>query len=96
MPAARERHVRWLAGRAVRAMLTSDAERTGVGEVFRDTLYQWHLASGWAGKGAVLGPRLISPANMKMLRLPDRWFALYYVAEPFLWLRRRVGLTLKR
>ena len=92
VPAARETSVRWLASKAVRALLRSDRERAGVMELFRQTRYQWHLSSGWSGKAALLRPRLMSPTNWQALPLPDRWFGLYYAAAPFLWVRRRLGL----
>lgn len=91
VPAARESAVRWLASKAVRALLRSDRERAGVMELFRQTRYQWNLSSDWAGKAAVLRPRLMSPTNWQALPLPDRWFALYYAAGPLLWARRRFG-----
>lgn len=91
VPAAREGAVRWLASKAVRALLRSERERAGVMEVFRQTRYQWRLASGWAGKAAVLRPRLMSPTNWQALPLPDRWFGLYYAAGPLLWARRRLS-----
>jgi hypothetical protein len=70
-------------------MSTITDEPKRVAELFRETAYQLRLRATWAGRAAVLRPRLMSPAGWKMLRLPDRWFALYYVAGPFLWLRRR-------
>lgn len=91
VPAAREPQVRWLVSQAVRSLLRSQSERAGVMELFRQTRYQWHLASGWAGKAAVLRPRLMSPTNWQAWPLPDRWFGLYYAAAPFLWVRRRLG-----
>lgn len=91
VPAARETSVRWLASKAVRALLRSDRERAGVMELFRQTRYQWHLSSGWAEKAALLRPRLLSPTNWKAVPLPDRWFGLYYAAGPWLWVRRRLG-----
>lgn len=90
VPAAREGAVRWLASKAVRALLRSERERAGVMELFRQTRYQWRLAAGWAGKAAVLRPRLMSPTNWKSLPLHDRWFGLYYAAAPLLWVRRRL------
>lgn len=91
VPAAQEARVCWLAAEAMRLMRSSDAERAGVGELFRQLRYLACLTAGWAGKSALLRPRLMSPANWKTMRLPDRWFALYYPAAPLLWLCRRVG-----
>ncbi len=91
VPARREARVRWLASKALRALLRSDADRAGVAELFRQTHYQWHLSSGWVAKAGVVRPRLLSPTNWKTLPLPDRWFALYYAAGPLLWARRRFG-----
>jgi hypothetical protein len=88
-PAAHADRVRRLGLAARRMMSTITDEPKRVAELFRETAYQLRLRATWAGRAAVLRPRLMSPAGWKMLRLPDRWFALYYVAGPFLWLRRR-------
>ena len=100
--AARDRFIGWTAAQRARGL-------PGLANQARFLILPWarvpHLAShvlaqltrrlrgDWSTKAAVLRPRLMSPANWKMLRLPDRLFALYYPAAPLLWLRRRIGRT---
>ena len=62
----------------------------GLLELLWQTGYQLRLRNHWQGRISVLLPRLSSPTNWKTLRLPDRWFNLYYPAAPFLWLIRRL------
>ena len=90
VPVSQAVRVDWLTNEALGAMSASETGRKGLPELFRQTRYQLHLRQGWPAKAAVLRPRLMSPANWKMLRLSDRWFALYYLAAPFLWLIRRL------
>ena len=59
-------------------------------ELLWQTGYQLQLRPSWPAKINVLLPRLTPPTNWKTLRLPDRWFNLYYPAAPFLWLIRRL------
>ncbi len=88
--AAHAARVNWLVHSALRRMSRAEADQPGLRELLRQTRYQLRLRRAWSAKAAVLRPRLMSPANWKMLRLPDRWFALYYPAAPLLWLRRRM------
>ena len=90
VPVSQAVRVDWLTNEALGAMSACETGRKGLPELFRQTRYQLHLRQGWPAKAAVLRPRLMSPANWKMLRLSDRWFALYYLAAPFLWLIRRL------
>lgn len=90
VPAACAARVNWLVHSALRHMSLAGADQPGLWELLRQTRYQLRLRRGCSEKAAVLRPRLMSPANWKMLPLPDRWFALYYLAAPLLWLRRRM------
>ncbi len=91
VPPGRKNQVGRLAREAMRLMGAVGPERQTVTDLLRQTRYQLCLRRGWPAKAAVLRPRLMSPANWKVLRLPDRWFPLYYLAAPWLWLRRRAG-----
>ncbi|KAF0176496.1 MAG: hypothetical protein FD161_3035 [Limisphaerales bacterium] len=88
VPAGQQARVNRLTQEALRRMQAAEP-RGGLAELLRETRYQLRLRQSWPGRAAVLRPRLMSPSNWKMLRLPDRWFALYYLAAPCLWLRRR-------
>ena len=90
VPTAHASRVNWLVHSALRRMNRAEADQPGLRELLRQTGYQLRLRRAWSAKTAVLRPRLMSPANWKMLRLPDRLFALYYPAAPLLWLRRRM------
>ncbi len=90
VPTVHATRVKWLVHSALRRMNRAEADQPGLRELLRQTRYQLRLRRAWSAKAAVLRPRLMSPANWKMLRLPDRWFALYYPAAPLLWLRRRM------
>lgn len=90
VPAGQQARVHRLTQEALRRMQAAEP-RGGLAELLRETRYQLRLRQSWPGRAAVLRPRLMSPSNWKMLRLPDRWFALYYLAAPCLWLRRRFG-----
>lgn len=89
VPKANAARVKWLVHAALRRVSRPEADRPGLRELLRQTQYQLRLRGDWSTKAAVLRPRLMSPANWKMMRLPDRLFALYYPAAPLLWLRRR-------
>ncbi|MBI5800771.1 MAG: nucleotidyltransferase family protein [Verrucomicrobia bacterium] len=90
VPTVHASRVSWLVNSALRRMNRAEADQPGLRELLRQTRYQLRLRGDWSAKAAVLRPRLMSPANWKMLRLPDRLFALYYPAAPLLWLRRRM------
>lgn len=89
-PRAHAARVSWLVQAALRRMRQAVADQPGLRDLLRQARYQLRLRGDWSTKAAVLRPRLMSPANWKMLRLPDRLFALYYPAAPLLWLRRRM------
>ncbi len=91
VPTAHAARVNWLVHSALRRMSMAEAGQSGLRDLLRQTCYQLRLRRTWSAKAAVLRPRLMSPANWKMLRLPDRWFALYHFAAPLLWVRRRIG-----
>jgi hypothetical protein len=85
--------------RSLVASLTAETRRQiarvplkneGTVEWFRQAAYRMRLQRKFAGKLAVMAPHLFSPESWRMLRLPDRWFFLYYPAAPFLWLWRRM------
>ena len=90
VPTAHASRVNWLVHSALRRMSRAEAAQSGLRELLRQTRYQLRLRRVWSEKAAVLRPRLMSPANWKMVPLPDRWFALYYPLAPLLWLRRRM------
>jgi hypothetical protein len=56
----------------------------------RQLLYRVRLQEHLRAKMAMVAPHLFSPLGWRMWPLPDRWFFLYYVATPFLWLWRRL------
>jgi hypothetical protein len=60
---------------------------------FRQTRHRTRLARGPRAKFSVLAPHLLSPEGWRMWPLPDRWFFLYYIATPFLWLLRKLRRT---
>ena len=91
VPKTHAARVNWLVRSALRRMSRPEADQPGLRDLLRQTRYQLRLRGDWSTKAAVLRPRLMSPANWKMMRLPDRLFALYYPAAPLLWLRRRLG-----
>ncbi len=92
VPTAHASRVNWLFHSALRRMSRAEADQSGLRELLRQTRYQLRLRRVWSAKAAVLRPRLMSPANWKMVPLPDRWFALYYLLAPWLWLQRRLAL----
>jgi hypothetical protein len=61
----------------------------------RQKPYQLRLRKGLIYKLAVFRAALYSDANRSVLRLPDRWFPLYYLLNPFLWFYRKFS-RLKR
>jgi hypothetical protein len=72
------------------AMNLPDTERPDVAELFRDLRYLWCLRPDWPSRSKIFKARLNSPDNWETLRLPDRWFGLYYVVFPLLWVKRRI------
>ncbi|MFA6545962.1 MAG: nucleotidyltransferase family protein, partial [Limisphaerales bacterium] len=68
--------------------LTPDEIKTGAAHLWM-TFYHWRLQPSWRVRLRALRPRFVNPADWKTLRLPDRWFALYYVLWPLLWACRR-------
>jgi hypothetical protein len=87
--AGEERMVTALATEARRQLIRDLPSHEGVGEWFRQAAYRVRLQKKWRAKFAVAAPHLFSPESWRMWPLPDRWFFLYYVATPFLWVLRR-------
>lgn len=67
--------------------LAPEAVTTGAAHWWM-TGYAWRLQSSWRVRLRALRPRVVNPADWRTLPLPDRWFALYYVLWPALWLLR--------
>src|SRR5690606_19230151 len=61
----------------------------------RRALYTIRMHDGWPARARELRRSLLSPFVWETLPLPDRWFALYYLAGPALrarhMLRRMIG-----
>lgn len=70
--------------------LTTDQIKTGSAHWWM-TFYHWRLQPSWHIRLRALRPRVVNPADWKTLPLPDRWFALYYVLWPLLWLKRQLA-----
>jgi hypothetical protein len=87
--AGEERTVDILAAEARRQISRDLPAHEGVGEWFRQAAYRMRLQKKWRAKFDVAAPHLFSPESWRMWPLPDRWFFLYYVATPFLWVLRR-------
>lgn len=71
-------------------LLSPDELKSGAAHWWM-TGYLLRLQSSMWARWRVLQPRYVAPADWKTLPLPDRWFALYYVLWPLLWLKRRLG-----
>ncbi len=69
--------------------LTPDEIKTGAAHWWMAG-YAWRLQPSWRVRLRALRPRVVNPADWQTLPLPDRWFALYYVLWPVLWVRRRL------
>ncbi|HVU24401.1 MAG TPA: nucleotidyltransferase family protein [Opitutus sp.] len=93
---AEARRVVFLATAALRQFALAPADEATAREWVRDLLYRLRLARGWRRKIAVLRPHLLSLATWEAVRLPDRWFHLYYVLTPPLWLLRRLRRSWRR
>lgn len=78
-----------LAAEAVRQIARDAAVHEGVAEWARQLRYRVALAATPRAKYAVLAPHLFSPESWRTWPLPDRFFFVYYFANPFLWLWRR-------
>lgn len=86
---AEARIVAGLSAEACRQIALKPEDENGTIEWFRQLLYRLRLSRGARARLAVLQPHFVSLSSWKMVRLPDRWFALYHVLTPFLWLYRR-------
>jgi hypothetical protein len=79
-----------LAAEARRQIALEPAAANGTVEWFRQLGYRLRLQQGFRAKLGVLKPHLVSLSSWKMVRLPDRWFALYLLLTPFLWAWRKL------
>lgn len=89
-PPPRERRVIARLCADARWMLSAElGELASVRGWLRQLIYRMRLQRTIQGKWAVLTPHLHTPRTWGMWSLPDRWFFLYHLAAPFLWLWRR-------
>lgn len=80
-----------LVDEACRQITRTPVVNESVTEWFRQVIYRVRLQKNIRTKFAVLTPHLFSPLNWQTLPLPDRWFFIYYLTTPFLWLWRRLA-----
>ncbi|HEY1110650.1 MAG TPA: nucleotidyltransferase family protein [Opitutaceae bacterium] len=89
-PRAGERaYVAGLAHEACRQIAREPMPDEGVREWSRQLAYRVKLQKSLRGRWHALTPHLFSPESWRTVTLPDRWFFLYPLLSPFLWLRRR-------
>ena len=88
-PAHASRELAALVGHAKREIANPTPERVPTAVWVRRTAYRTRLQRTLREKYRVLAPHLFSPQTWRSLRLPDRWFFVYWLATPFLWLGRR-------
>lgn len=90
VPRPEERaRVEALVAEAWRQIAREPLEHETVGEWARQLRYRIRLQQTWRRRWAMLTPHLYSPESWRALPLPDRWFFLYPLVTPWLWLRRR-------
>lgn len=82
-------YVTALADEACRQIAREPMADEGVREWSRQLLYRVRLQKSLRGRWTALTPHLFSPESWRTVTLPDRWFFLYPLLSPFLWLRRR-------
>jgi hypothetical protein len=87
-PPASDAIVRQLAAEARAQLAESRSQFSSVGVWARQLRYRTRIEPGIAGLRQALLPHLFSPLNWKTLPLPDRWFWLYPLLSPLLWLKR--------
>jgi hypothetical protein len=88
-PPTDQRRVTALVAEARRQIARDVAQGESTVEWFRQAHYRVRLQQGARAKFAMLAPHLFSPLNWQTWPLADRWFFLYYILSPFLWLSRR-------
>jgi len=88
-PVAGSRRVGRLLADARTFMVAPPEELDSVRGWQQQLFYRMRLEKSFAGKLAVAKPHLFSPLSWRTWPLPDRWFFVYYLATPFLWLWRR-------
>lgn len=94
LPEPRERaRVRALVAEAGRQIAREPLAQEGVREWSRQLRYRVSLQQTVRRRWAVLAPHVHSPESWRALPLPDRWFFLYPLLTPWLWLRRRTPRT---
>lgn len=87
-PAERAR-VTALVAEAWRQIMREPLAHEGIREWARQLRYRVRLQQTLRRRWAVLTPHIHSPESWRALPLPDRWFFLYPLVTPWLWLRRR-------
>lgn len=87
-PAERGR-VAALVAEAKRQIARQPLAHEGVREWARQLRYRVSLQQTLRSRWTVLAPHIHSPESWRAVPLPDRWFFLYPLLTPWLWLRRR-------
>lgn len=85
-----ERVIARLVAESRRQIARAPQPNEPVGEWSRQLIYRMQLAHGSGAGLAAFKPHLFSPLNWHTCPLPDRWFFLYPLLSPFLWIYRRL------
>jgi hypothetical protein len=85
-----------LAREALRQLSLRPVEETTTREWMRQLVYRLRLARDWPRRRELLRPHLLSLATWETVSLPDRWFAIYYLLTPPLWIVRRLRRAWRR
>ncbi len=88
----------WLVGRFWRAPAGDETLRFHqiAALVFRELGMSLLLTNSWRSVIHQINRYLLSPKDLQVLELPDRWFGAYYVLRPFLVLARRTRALVQR
>ena len=96
-PRPKERRiVAALVTEALRQIARDPIVYLSIGEWIRSyVIYKVRLHRNRRAKFAFIAPILSSPANWETVSLPDRWFFLYPILSPFLWIGRGVSRAIR-